>query len=63
MLYYLDMSDAAIKHDAQYADFAARMLAALASEEASIASLNTTMTKYIGHGGSNSETVRPTKKA
>ncbi len=55
------MSDDAKKHDAQYADFAARMLAALATEEASIASYNAKVTKYVGNADSSSETVRPSK--
>lgn len=55
------MSDAAKTHDAKYADFAARMLAALAAEEASIARLNARLTMHAGNGGSASETVRPSK--
>lgn len=55
------MSDAK-KHDAGYADFAARMLAALATEEASIAKINASMTLHTGNA-SNSETIRPSKKA
>ncbi len=56
------MTDAAKKHDAQYADFAARMLSALAQEEASIARLNARLTMHAGNGGSVSETVRPVKR-
>ncbi len=56
------MSNEAKKHDAQYADFAARMLAALATEEASIASYNAKVTKYTSTSVDNSsETVRPSK--
>ncbi len=57
------MNPAAKKFDAQYADFAARMLAALASEEASIAKSNAKVTKYQGSADVSAETVRPAKKA
>lgn len=53
--------NAAKEHDAKYADFAARMLAALASEEASMSRYNA---KFAAPVASQSlETVRPSKKA
>jgi hypothetical protein len=56
------MPSDATKHDAAYPAFAARMLAALAAEEAEIAALNSTMTKYQSPTtDTTSETVRPTK--
>lgn len=56
------MPDDAKNHDAQYAAFVARMLAALAAEEASIASHNASVTRYQGADtDTTSETVRPGK--
>ncbi len=53
------MTNAAKAHDAKYADFAARMLAALAAEEASIALYNA---KFAAPTVAQSlETVRPGK--
>ncbi len=56
------MTEAAKKHDARYADFAARMLAATASEEASMARYNASVTRYIGSADTTAQTVRPAKK-
>lgn len=55
----LYMSEAAKKHDAQYAAFAARMLAALAAEEADIARINAPFAEPTA--AQSLETVRPTK--
>lgn len=56
------MTNEAIQHDARYSDFAARMLAALASEEASIARFNANVTRYQGANvDTTSATVRPGK--
>jgi hypothetical protein len=58
------MGNEAKQHDARYADFAARMLAALASEEASIARLNSRMSLYTSDSAdTNAGTVRPQKAA
>lgn len=56
----LYMSDAAKAHDAKYADFAARMIAALAKEEADMARFNATL--YVGAADMTATTVRPSKK-
>lgn len=57
---YLDiMTNEAKKHDAKYADFAARMLAALATEEASIAKYNSKFS--VTTASMSLETVRPSK--
>lgn len=51
---------AAKKHDARYADFAARMLAALAKEESDIARFNVTMYRSESTDV-NAATVRPSR--
>ena len=56
------MSDAAKQHDARYADFAARMLSALAKEEADMAAYNA-KSLYVGAANVSAETVRPAKKS
>ncbi len=53
--------EAAKKHDSQYAAFAARMLAATAAEEASIASYNAKFAAPVA--AQTTETVRPARKA
>jgi hypothetical protein len=61
--YVLVMTDAAKKHDARYAGFAARMLACLAAEEADIARRNAVAPLYQGAADTASATVRPAKCA
>lgn len=57
------MTDAIKKADAGYADFAARMLACLASEETDIARRDAAMVVYAsGNADNTAETVRPSKK-
>lgn len=53
------MSDAAKIHDAAYSAFASRMLAALATEEASIAKYNGKFAASTVE--TNAATVRPSK--
>lgn len=57
------MTDAVKAHDAKYAAFAARMLLALAAEEADIAARDTRFsTRQIGSTANSTDaTVRPSK--
>lgn len=56
------MTDAIRKHDAGYADFAARMLACLASEEQDIATRDAKSTLYVSESAdTTAATVRPSK--
>jgi hypothetical protein len=58
------MTDEAKRSDARYAAFAADMLAALASEEASIAALNSRMSLHTSTTADNTaETIAPKKAA
>ena len=58
----LAMTEAAKKHDAAYSDFVVRMFAVSASEEASMARFNASVTRYIGAADTSAQTVRPSKK-
>lgn len=54
------MTNAIKRADAAYAEFAARMLEALAKEERDMARFNVTL--YVGSADTTAATVRPTKK-